>query len=225
MTQRLRAPSTISPGATIQTDSGNYTVDANGFVTVADAYVSDLLNAGFTVPALFSGSQAVGANGIAETPLRLLDAFCQDGAPMQAAAAAGDFGVTCTPGTVLQLIGEAANNNTKTDKALWEFALPSNYVAGQDLALIVNAELNGAGTAGTKTIDASVYRQARDGTGTVDLCATDAQNLAAAAGDFTFAVTGATLNPGDVILVVVTIALQETAASALNAVINSARVA
>lgn len=227
MATKLIHPSgAAAAGTTIQSGGVSAVVDANGFVTVpAGADVNALLGFGYRFAAPELGSQDIGANGIAGTRLALLDAFCQDGAPLAAAAAAGDFGVTCTPGTVLQLISEVANNNTKTDKALWEFVVPDSYVAGQDLSLIINAEINGAGTPGTKTVDAEVFEQATNGTGTTDICATAAQAIAANAADYTFTITGTNIAPGDVLLVVVTIVLQETAATALTAVINSARFA
>lgn len=201
-----------------------YTVDANGYVDVDSEAVAPLIWAGFRFASPELQDVAVGANGLAATRLKLLDAFAQDGAPLAAAAAAGDFGVTCTPGTVLQLISEVAQNNTKTDKALWEFVLPPEYVAGQNINLNIHAEINGSGTAGTKTVDFSVYEQALAGTGTVDLCATDAQAIAAADAGYDFTVTGTDLAPGDSLLIVATIVLQETVNTALTAVINSVTV-
>lgn len=218
-TRVLRVPADIPVGHLIQTEYGNYTVASDKTVTVDVRLTSALLTVGYALP-LGTG---LAANGLPASRLRLLDAFCQDGAPLAAATAAGDFGLTCTPGTAMYLIGEAAQNNTKTDKALWEFVLPDTYVAGQDLTLTVNADYDGTGVAGTKTIDASVYEQAAVGTGTTDLCATAAQTLTATAASYVFIITGTNLVPGDVVLIVVTVALEETGNLAtLTARINSA---
>lgn len=217
----LKAPT--STVGEVKTGGVAYAIDANGFVSVPSAAVGDLLDAGFTF-ALGSSSVALGTNGIASRHLRLLDAFSQDGAPMAAAAAAGDFGLTCTPGTALYLVGEAANNNTKTDKALFEFLVPQEYVAGEDLVVTVNCDLDGAGTSGTKTIDCEAWVQANAGTGTTDLCATAAQTFSATAADYAFTLTGTTVLPGDRLLIQLTMVLQETAATAINGRINSVRV-
>lgn len=217
----LKAPA--STVGQVQTKGASYAIDDNGFVSVPSAAVGDLLGAGFTY-APGSSSVDLGANGIPMMQMRLLDVFSQDGAPTAAAAAAGDFGLTCTPGTALYLIGEVANNNTKTDKALIEFVVPQSYVAGQDLSVVVNCDLDGAGTSGTKTIDCEAWVQANAGTGTVDICATAAQSFSATATDYTFTLTGTTVVPGDKLLIQLTMVLQETAATAINGRINSIRI-
>lgn len=218
-TSRLIAPTSLW-GTTLQTGIANYSVSADdGSVTVDSSLVADLLDAGFALP----GTSVQGGNGLTATQLGLLSAFCQDGAPLAAAAAAGDFGVTCTPGTVLQLISEAANNNTKTDKALWEVVLPDSYIPGEDVTLTFHAEINGAGTSNNSTIDASAYLQADDGTGTVDLVATAAQVITTSDAAYAFVVTGTSLSPGDKLLVVATMAVIESASSNITGVISSAK--
>jgi hypothetical protein len=127
------------------------------------------------------------------------------GATLAAAAGTGVFGMTCTPGTVLQLISEAAQNNTKTPIGVMEYTLPPEYKAGTDLTITVNVSRTVAsGTTLSGTIDLSVYEQADIGTGTTDLCATDAQNHATVAADYTFTITGTSLTAGDKILIKMT---------------------
>lgn len=182
----------------VQTSEGNYDV-VNGKVTVDDSLVSALLDSGFTF---------LSAAG----KVNLLDAFCQDGAPLAAAAAAGDFGVSLTPGTSFYLVGESTQNTTKTDKALWEITLPDSYVAGNDVVVTPNAGFSGTGTVSTKTVDVNAYEQAADGTQGADLCGTAAQNLGAVGvySDFAFVIDGDNLAPGDKLLIVVTLVLTET---------------
>lgn len=207
----LNAPAGLT--GMVQTGYGNFNIE-DGQVTVPAILVPNLLAAGFSTTPLV-------------LRLPLLDAFCQDGAPIAAAAAAGDFGVSITPGTSFYLVGESTLNNTKTDKALWEVVLPASYVAGADIDVTVNAGWSGTGTVGTKTVDVNAYAQSLSGTQGADLCETAAQTLGLVGvySDFTFTLDGAALAPGDTVLVIVTIALQETAnMNALLPRLNSARI-
>lgn len=203
-------------GTQLQTSEGNYNIAADGYVTVSSLVAVALLGAGFTL-----AGGVGGGNGLTPVSVPLLSAFCQDGAPLAAAAAAGDFGVTCTPGTVLELISEAATSETKTDKALWEITLPQGYVAGEDITITLDCQVNGAGTSDDSTIDLSAYLCAVDGTGTDDLVSTAAQIIATGAAEYAFVIDGATLSPGDRLLVVATMAVIESAASAITGVISS----
>lgn len=142
---------------------------------------------------------------LTDIPLPLLNFKTAAGATLSASAGAGYFGITCTPGTVAQLISEAAQNNTKTPIGVIEFTLPDYYRPGQDITLIANVSRTvSAGTTLSGTIDFNVYEQADAGTGTTDLCATSAQNHATAAADYSFTITGAGLAPGDKLLIKMT---------------------
>ena len=76
--------------------------------------------------------------------------------PMTATAGTptGTVGVKRTAGTSLTLDGETASSGAATDKAIWEFNLPTTYIAGANIPIVVNANYTGAGTptAGTTTI-------------------------------------------------------------------------
>lgn len=147
------------------------------------------------------------------------------GLVLDATGGAGLFKITMTPATGLQLSGETANNNTKTDTVYWEYTLPKTYVAGAALSVIVNANIViGSGTAGTKTLTCLAYEVSTAGVSGANLGPV-AQNLTNSAADYTFAITSTNLAPGDKLLIGLTIALQETASSNINAVINSVRLA
>lgn len=187
-----------------------YTIAGDGSVLVDPNDVAALTGAGFTTaPRL-----ATSANGLySPTHLRLIDFKNLDGTTLAAAASAGKFGLSDTPGTSEGLTGEAAQGNTKTDDAMTEFQLPSNYVAGQNINVVVNAKYAGAGTPGTKTVVAKAYRKLNDGTESANLIATAAQAVTTSPVDYTFVITGTTLVPGDVVAIVVEAVLQETGGS------------
>lgn len=203
----------------------NVQIPDSGFVTVPATSLLALLGAGFTFPSLSNGQARPGANGLVPVSLALTNGRTITGAVMAAAAAAGVFGFTSTPGTTLVLIGESAQNNTKTDVVMFEHQLPANYVAGTDLTVTINAGFSGSGTAGTKTVDASAFAIADTGAQGADLVTTAAQTIAASAADYAFVIDGDTLVPGARVLIRVTVALQETGnANPVVAAIGSIRI-
>jgi hypothetical protein len=215
----------IAPGPyqSFQTRGARYTSDANSVVaSVAQADIDDMLAMGckHTMPSL----QTAAANGLTATPMALTGFKNADGSVLAAAASAGKFGYSVSLGTSFALTGEAANNNTKTDDAIAEYVLPSWYVAGTDLTVTVNAELTGAGTPGTKTAQIFAYRTAADGAQGDDIGPAVASAITAAGADIAFAIDGATLNPGDRVILKLEVVLQETAVSDLTALVNSVRV-
>jgi hypothetical protein len=221
----------IAPSGSIGQVTANsgsvYPIDANGFVTITNpGDVNPLLNAGFTVAALPLASQALGADGIPTVQIPLLSARASTGAGLGAAAAAGVFGYSITAGTSFGLVSEAANANAKTDVAILEVVVPAGFTAGQNLAVVVNTTIIiGGGTLSVKTIGLNAYRTLPNGTQGADICATAAITIPAnTATDNTFTLTGATLQPGDRIVLKLTLALTETAASAVTATINSVRI-
>ncbi|NOG73764.1 hypothetical protein [Roseicella sp. DB1501] len=215
-------------GQTYKPRSGNtYTADSNGnlkqgnVVGVQSVDVNEMLLDGCSFAA---SSQAQGANGLYATTLRLSEFKNTDGSALSAAASAGKFGFGVTLGANFNLVSEAANNNSKTDDAVFEYILPSNYVAGQNLTVTVNAATSGAGTLSVKTAQVKAFRIAADGTAGADIGPGAATAITSGGADIAFTVTGTTLNPGDKVLLQLETVLTETAASATFAKINSVRV-
>jgi hypothetical protein len=212
-----------APYQAFQSRGGNYQSDANGIVTnVALGDTQDMLNMGCRLPVPMM--QTVGANGLAEISLPFTGFRNTDGSALAAAASAGKFGFAITLATSFALTGEAANNNTKTDDAIFDFVLPPWYVAGSNLTVTVNAKLTGSGTPGTKTAQIFAYRTAKAGTQGADIGPGTTAAITAAGADITFAVAGATLSPGDRIVFKLEVVLQETASTNLTALVNSVRV-
>lgn len=223
----LIAPSGIASTNITGISGTEYGVDANGFVTITtQGDVGLLLNAGYRFAAPSLVSQAVGANGLVATNLRLLDTAAPTGAPLAAAASAGVFGYSVTLGTQFALVTEAANSNTKTDSGLLEYIVPPGYVAGQNLTVTMNVSVTiGSGTLTTKTIGLAAYRSSTAGVQGVNICSTSAQTLSSnSATDYTFTIAGGTLLPGDRLVLEPTLAITETSGHNVTANLNSVRV-
>lgn len=221
MTTLMKAPSTLNPGTPMKGLSQAYTIDANGFVAVAAVDVVPVLNIGFTMPPV-GASQSIGANGLVPTALSLMLMRTATGLVMTATPGAGVFGISVTPGTSLVLTGETATSGTKTDKAIAEYVLPENYVAGQDITVTVSAKQTG--TATVKTIDCEAWEMASVGTAGTDLCATAVQSITTSNADYAFTITGTNLSPGDRVMIQLTSVSTEAAAGNTNAAINSVRI-
>lgn len=168
--------------------------------------------------------QSQGSNGLFETKLNLMAARNSDGSTIAASAAAGKFGLAITLGTSFALASESANNNTKTDVALWEYVLPPTYKSDQDITVTVNASITGAGTLSTKTAQIKAYKTASDGTQGADIGPGSASAMTAAGADVAFTVTGTGLVAGDKLVFSLTTILTESASSGMVANINSVRV-
>lgn len=98
---------------------------------------------------------------------------------------------------------------TVTQKVRYRWAVPIEYVAGQTLTLRLNCGMVTTVSDGTATVDAQVARAADP---TVDICATAAQSinsLTAANKDFTL--TPTSVVPGDILDIVLTIAITDSA--------------
>lgn len=173
--------------------------------------------------------QAVPATGtgigvpVLRIPLR--DFRNADGSVIVAASqAAGNFLAASTIGTSLNLAGNAADANTKTDIAVCEFDMPSWYVASQTFEIIVNAQYVTTGTVGTKTVLATLHALTDAGLEGADLVGVAAKALTTAAADYTFAVpTTAALTPGQRVRLVVTTVIQDTASGSEHSQVNSVR--
>lgn len=98
---------------------------------------------------------------------------------------------------------------TITRKVGFQFTVPPEYVSAGDLKVRLNAGMKTTVSDGTATIDVQAYRAAAP---TVDICATSAtsiNSLTAANKDFTLTATDVV--PGDLIDIVVTIAVTDSA--------------
>lgn len=187
-------------------------------VQIIPAGVPATTNVYATVAQLRSGS----TDGISAQPYRLLDFKNANGTTLSATAGAGVFGIAITAGTSEWLVSEAANSNTKTDTASFEYILPASYVAGQNITLTANTQYNvGSGTVGTHTVAAAAYLTSAAGTQGSSLIATSAQTVPAAAGNVAFTITGTTLTPGSRLFLTFTLVISESAGSNITAQLNS----
>jgi hypothetical protein len=205
--------------------SNTYTADADGVITAVDQHdVPPLLAAGWRY---LTASDNDTATGLPSTGIQisLLSARNTDGSVIAAAAASGKFGCSITLGTSEQLVGEAAESNTKTDDALFEFRIPDNYVAGQNLTATVNAQVAGTGTPGTKTVQVKAYAKANAGTLGANIGPGTATAITTSAADYAFTITGTGLVPGQMLVLELESVLQETGGTAtVTTEINSLRV-
>jgi hypothetical protein len=210
-----------TPDAQLQAQSGTqYTADVNGYAQVAAGDVRSAIDAGWTVT---SGSSS--GSGIFPNQVRFSELKNTDGSALAAAASSGKLGNSITLGTSQSLVGEAAESNTKTDSAIFEYVLPGSYNEGSNINVTVNANYSGTGTAGTKTIAALAYLNANAGTQGSNLIATSAATDTATAADYVFVITGTGLAPGNKLTIELTAVMQETGGSAsLTQQINSIRI-
>jgi hypothetical protein len=154
--------------------------------------------------------------------LSLTDAKADSGIPLTAAAGtpAGAVGISRTAGTSLQLVGEATSSSAKTDKAFFEFNLPSTYVAGAAIPVVVNAIVTGSGTltGASTTITVAAYTETNGVEAALTVSA--AQQFDKTGETLTFTVTGTGLAPGQHVAVEITM-LVTSASGANTGVINS----
>lgn len=143
-----------------------------------------------------------------------------DGADLALSETAGDHFLSLASDVWL-LQGEEAISETEASVSRFQFVLPPEYKAGGNVKLRLKHRSNGAGTAGTCTIDVNAYEQDGNGAKGSDICATAAQTVTKTTwttSDFTITATG--LVAGDIINFVVTTSIQESAGSALAAQID-----
>lgn len=144
-----------------------------------------------------------------------------DGTVFDATGAAGKFHIVNVSGTSLCLLSEGAKNNTKTDTAIFEVTIPQFYKAGDPINLNTNALFNiNGGTDSVKTLQAKCFKLAKDGSSSVDLIATAAQTLTGAAVDYSWTIPGATLTPGDRLLIQLIGIITETANTGTNSTVQ-----
>lgn len=147
---------------------------------------------------------------------------------LTATSAANKFQALGTVGTSTYLLGEGAQNNTKTDYWLSEYVLPPEYVAGANLTLTVNVQrVVASGTTLTTTIDCEVWLMGKDALAGSDVCATTVITYTATtATDEPFTITGTTLSPNDRLLIRLTaVATEADNAGTCKNQINSVRIA
>ncbi|MBS0207228.1 MAG: hypothetical protein JSS49_30495 [Planctomycetes bacterium] len=118
-----------------------------------------------------------------------------------------------------KLIGEAASNNSKTDKCRFLFPLPVEYVAAGAVTVRIRCkETVGAATVAT-SIDCECYKSDKEaGIGT-DLCTTAAQDVTTEFGNKDFVITPAGLAPGDLLDIQLTAVTNDTG-GAVGTIIN-----
>lgn len=133
--------------------------------------------------------QGVGSNGLVTRQIALLNGHNDDGSALAAAASSGKFGIANTDGTSAPaLITEAAQNNTKTDTAIWEWVVPDSYNGGA-ITVTVNAQhIESGGTTLTNTINLNCYAVANAGTEGSDLINVSAKAITGSAADYAFTV-------------------------------------
>lgn len=205
------------PGMTFTTRSGNqYATDANCIIAAVPIGpdVDGLSNIGGVIM------------GTTAQNVSLSSGKNADGTVLTASASSGKFGVAVTLGTSLGLVGEAATGATKTDDAIFEVAVPPlfNNNAGEGLTITVNANFTGSGTNNASTIQAKAYRTANDGTQGANL-GPAAKAITGTAADYTFSIPGATLNPGDrLVIEVEAVTIESGGSSSITTKVNSVRV-
>jgi len=105
-----------------------------------------------------------------------------------------------------------AKATTVTQRARCLFMIPAEYDDGETVSVRIAAAMNVTISDGTATVDVECYKADRQGSVGSDLCTTAAQSinsLTFANKDFT--ITSATLAPGDVLDIRITVAVTDTA--------------
>lgn len=163
-----------------------------------------------------------GGGGSTTRYLSLTEGKSDLGVPMTAAAGTptGTVGVARTAGTSLTLVGEATSSSAKTNKVIFEFNLPSTYVAGANIPVVVNANYTGSGTvtAASTTITAQLYTETNGVEAAVTTSA--AQQFTGTATNYTYTVTGTGLVAGQHVMLELTM-LVTTSAGAATGQLNS----
>jgi hypothetical protein len=116
--------------------------------------------------------------------------------------------VTGTPATdAPTLQGGDPGGTSKSETFAFEYEIPAEYVAAGNVSLRVKGKCGTTVADGACTVDFSVYRDARDGSVGADIMASPPYSINALAvqqSDMT--ITPASLSPGDKVIVVGTIA-------------------
>ena len=103
-----------------------------------------------------------------------------------------------------------------------ELQLPAEYVAGQSVEIRLHAGMLTTVADTTATLDVAAYKSDEDETSTGDLCATAATNMNSISfADIDFTITPATLSPGDLLDVLITVAVEDNSANIVKACVGS----
>jgi len=196
-----------------QAGARTYTMpDAGGsanivLLTSAQAVAGTLTRADLT-------EEALAVYGLPATAVKQVT-----GIPLSASESAGTFNLDITSDVWL-IQGEIANNETETSEGAFQFVLPPEYVSGGDVTVrIKNRMVLGAGTDNGSTLDVEVFEQDGNGAVGADLCTTTAVTYAGASAWQTtdFVVTGSGLVAGDILNIVITTNVVESASSDIHA--------
>jgi hypothetical protein len=156
--------------------------------------------------------------------LGLTDVKTSTGLPMVTATAATTLpGIARSAGSSMYLTGVATNGATPaTTKMFWEFNLPTTYVPGANIPVLINCVVPIATnvTAASTTMTVAAYTEV-DGVETA-LTVSAAQQMAlTTASTLTFTVTGTNLTPGSHISLELTSLVTTTAGGASSVRVNS----
>lgn len=184
--------------------SNDATLAANGSLTIANAAVESAMLATVTK-----------THAIRLTDLRQPEA-AKDFLGDSPAGDGGALGLADAAGS--PVLGTSTNNTAATESCMFDFAVPADYVAGQDLTVRVKFLFTAARTAASNldVVAKLVKGGALDAT---DLCTTAAKDVKAVVAeanqDFTIDsdAVGDVLAPGSVLNVVVSIAADDTGGS------------
>lgn len=151
------------------------------------------------------------------TSLRVHDAI-KDALPD--AAGTDDMGLADAVGSAA--LGVITADDSQLGYALFLFALPADYVAGQNITVELRAKTTGLGqVTNTFDVEAKLVGDAAVGS---DICATDPRTVTIAFANYSFTITGASLSPGDVLQVRIRYAMDDTGGGGSAGVATLARV-
>lgn len=147
---------------------------------------------------LEAGTKLVTATRIKGIPFPL---FRKDGAwltVVDAAPGSSLLGLAATTAGV-NLVGNACNNNAKSDYAQVAFAVPEDYKAGGTLTVRLRAKWTTTLLTVSSKVDVDAAKIAADGSLGSDLCTTAAQQVTTAFADYDFVITPTGILPGMII--------------------------
>ena len=167
-----------------------------------------------SIPLLTRAEMATEQNAV--YPVSLMDFQTWDALKtnLPAAAANDDLGlVTGTLGTHgPNITAGDVKTTSSTRYARCQAGLPAEYKAGGAVTLRIKAGMQTTIADGSCTVDAQVYRVARDTTVGSDICATAAQSCNSTTfADLSFTITPTTLGPGDLLDIRVALIYVDTA--------------
>lgn len=197
-------------------------IDAHSIQVMSNASGSAITTLGAMAQAIGTASRS--SNGLPTVGVqqKLTEVVNANGQHVGATASGTNFGLTYAAATGASLVSINANSSTIAPVCGFEFVVPLSYIAGQSITLSVNQNIViGSGTVTTKTLTAAAYLQSVAGASGSNIIATAAQTLTNTATTLSFTLTGTTLTAGARVLVLLTVALTETAASNVSMQLNS----